>query len=311
MLHRTVAVPLAALLASVLHNSEAARRHRRRNLQQRHEQVQDEHKKKKGQVSPPPPSPPCTVCAVGCAFSSVQAAINEASAGATVSLCAGIYEGNVTIDRDVTLVGAGQGGVGQTRLEGAGSGRVVAIAPGRTVTLRNLRITGGAVDVGTGIFNEGQLTLIDCSITRNNADGNGGGIYNVGDGTLALAGCTISANTSTGGGGGIFSVGTCTIVTSSITGNTGSSGGGLYNDNSLYFDAALMTLTNTTVSGNSADYGGGIDSLSTLTLNAGTVERNTARVQGGGLDNWSGTATLSGSIKGNRALEPGPSGGGI
>ena len=286
----------------------------------RHEQVQDERKKKKkkGQVppSPPPPpgppsppSPPCTVCSSGCPLNSVQAAINAASAGATITLCAGIYEGNVAVDRDLTLIGAGHGGVGQTRLEGTGSGRVVTIAAGRTVTLRSLRITGGTVDVGAGIFNEGQLTLIDCTITENDAGGNGGGIYNVGDGTLALTGCTISANTSTSAGGGIFNDGTCTIEASSITGNTaGSFGGGLCNSSSVYFDAAQMTLTNTTVSGNTADIGGGIDNSDMLTLNASTLERNTARVQGGGLDNWSGTATLNDSTV---ARNTAPTGGGI
>src|SRR5687768_2498884 len=102
MLRRATTLPLAAFLAAVFGDeSKADERQRRRNLQQRrgqrHEQVQDERKKKKKKKkkkgkgtpppgSPPPPSPPCTVCATGCAFNSVQAAINAASAGATITL---------------------------------------------------------------------------------------------------------------------------------------------------------------------------------------------------------------------------------
>ena len=52
---------------------------------------------------------PITVCASGCSYTSVQAAVNAAPSGATISIAAGTYLEAVAISKSVTLVGAGAG----------------------------------------------------------------------------------------------------------------------------------------------------------------------------------------------------------
>jgi parallel beta-helix repeat protein len=346
---RAVTRGLTALMAgSILAplfgtESEAAKRgshqprHRRDERDDGREQVQDERGKKKkkrcakagqtpgkkrkrccrglvrdgsGACQAAAQSPPrCTVCADGCPYPTVQAAVADASGPSTITLCPGTYTGNVTINRDLSLIGAGDGaGPGDSILQGTFGGRVVAIGAGITATLQSVRITGGGPDVGAGILNEGDLTLTDCTLIGNDANGNGGGIYNTGDSTLALTGCTITMNTAGGAGGGIYNSGFCTIKSSSVTFNESDSfGGGLSNSGSLYFNVQ-MTLTNVTVSNNTGQIGGGIDNQEMLTLNACTLEYNIATTQGGGLDNWSGTATLNDSLIFQNGA---PDGGGI
>jgi hypothetical protein len=48
-----------------------------------------------------------TVCSSGCAYTSIQAAINAASPGATITIGAGNYYENVTVNKSVTLRGSG------------------------------------------------------------------------------------------------------------------------------------------------------------------------------------------------------------
>lgn len=49
-----------------------------------------------------------TVCAIGCTYTSIQAAINAASSGATITIGPGNYSENDTISTPVTLKGAGK-----------------------------------------------------------------------------------------------------------------------------------------------------------------------------------------------------------
>jgi len=236
----------------------------------------------------------CDVCTVGCLFSTIAQAVAAASSGDTIRLCPGLYAGNLTVDKDLTLVGAGDGnGAGSTILQGTGTTSVVTITFSRTVSLQHLRITGGKVGSGGGIHTNGALTLTDCTVARNTASGGvgasfGGGIFNGGSGTLTLNGCTIAANKAVGDGGGIANFGTVTLTGSTVRGNTATSaGGGIMSTNSF----ATVTLdTASRVTGNTAnlanaDSGGGI-------LNAGsTVTLSSAdNVTGNTPDNCGGTA---------------------
>jgi pectin methylesterase-like acyl-CoA thioesterase len=90
----------------------------------------------------------CTVCPT-CTYTTVQAAIDAANPGDTIFICAGIYLGNLSIPKPLTLVGAGDGDdqANNTILQGTGGGAVVDIpinGPDQNVALRDLRITGGA-----------------------------------------------------------------------------------------------------------------------------------------------------------------------
>ncbi len=155
---------------------------------------------------------------------------------------------------------------------------------------------------GSGLSNRfGTVTATHCVI-QGNITGNGGGVFN--DGTMTLLGCTVAGNTAqSGAGGGIFSYGTLTLTGCTLSGNTSSGpGGGIYNGS---LSAAALTLTDCTVTGNTAGRsgGGGISNLSgvlsavncTFTGNQATTNDN---VYGGGgaIAIVRGTTTLTNDI---------------
>ena len=57
----------------------------------------------------------CDVCAGGCRYPTVQDAVADLSGPTTITICAGAYLEYITIDRDLNLIGAGEGsGAGDT-----------------------------------------------------------------------------------------------------------------------------------------------------------------------------------------------------
>ena len=88
--------------------------------------------------------------------------------------------------------------------------RVFSISAGATVTLSDMTIRHGYIvngmpSLGGGIYNEGDLSIIRCSISANKVEGGyysgaeGGGLYSTGH--LTLMYCDITSNTATGGYG--------------------------------------------------------------------------------------------------------------
>jgi hypothetical protein len=216
----------------------------------------------------------CDVCANGCAFSSVQAAIDAADNGDTIALCPGTYRGNLVFDSNLStatplrLIGAGDGnGASDTLVQGPRDDAVVRITAS-VVSLEKLRITGGLGFLGGGIYtHNATVELISCTVTENEAVANGGGIYNQ-NGTLTLRNSTISENEASGGvgGGGIFNDGTLNLIASEIRRNESAKGGGIYNH-----------ISNVTADA------------------ASTIRDNGATISGGGIYNDSGIVTLASS----------------
>ena len=263
---------LAGTLALILEEdaSEARKKHRKKR--------KNKHKKKCGKPGAKPVKgkccagavragtvcQACDVCASGCDFASIQAAIDAADPGATIAICAGIYEEDLLIDivdQGVTLVGAGDGvGAKDTIVRGTGDltgVSVVTILSG-TVALQNLHITGGVTDAfGGGIFNAGTLAVVGCTVTENTTNVAGGGINNAGSdsgGTLSLIDTIIKANTATDGAGIFNGSGTVTLTRCHISENESlAAGGGIYN-----FQGTITIDADSHVSGNTATDGGGI-----------------------------------------------------
>jgi hypothetical protein len=250
---------------------------------------------------------PITVCASGCSYTSVQAAIDAAPSGATISIAAGTYVEAVTVGKSVTLAGAG---AGQTILASPGSGRTVSIDAGSVVTIKSLRVTTG------GIENSGTLTLVASSVTGNAAR-YGAGILN--EGTATLKDSTVSGNSSSTlwaacspgfditctGGAGINNPGTLMLNHSTVSDNVSHGfGGGITSTGSL-------TLNGTTVMRNSSyrisscsgpdlgcgpSGGGGLVVGGSFTANNSTISNNTADDGGGGIEIGDVAATLKGTI---------------
>ncbi len=126
------------------------------------------------------------------------------------------------------------------------------IRNGNTITIFNSNITGNNAEFGGGICNEGRSTsIINCSITRNNAD-YGGGI----EGPTTIINTTISQNNATIDGGGICS-GSLILQNSIITNNSASrNGGGI--KVGYVFDPGTGIIYNSVITNNTAFDGGGI-----------------------------------------------------
>ncbi len=191
---------------------------------------------------------------------------------------------------------------------------ILAVGADGNLTLLETTVTGGFQFLaGGGIYNRGMLTLRGLSTVSGNTAGNGGGIDNAG--TTVLESSTVSANTAEGLGGGIENRGTLTLNFSTVSGNTalqitvsgqtaGGLGGGI--DNALN---STLTLTASSVTGNSADvYGGGISSAGTLNLRFSTVSGNTAGSYGGGVGSGSLITVTNSTVSGNSV---GDRGGGV
>jgi hypothetical protein len=270
---------------------------------------------------------PLTVCASGCEYTTITAALADASDGALIVVEAGSY-GGFSVDKNVSIRGAG---AAETTISGLGSNPnpVVGIAPGASVSIRGVTITGGFGTVSGGINNSGTLTLVDSVVTGNESNG-GAGVFN--SGVAVLKGCLVSGN-SGAFDGGIDNRGSLTLEDTTVSANSGTNGGGLFNnlaatasierstisDNLADFsgggivNAGQLTLTNSTVSGNGPEpgatalSGGGIENHGTMLVKGTQVSGNLAEV-GGGIDN-PGTASLwNSSVRANVATD---SGGGI
>ena len=122
-----------------------------------------------------------TVCASGCDFSTLSAAVAAAADGDIVALEAGEYAGVVTVTKDLTIQGAGNGADASsaTIIKGAGSGTGLTLTPatGKHVTLSNVRIT----NFTTGIIVGSRVTIEDVASTGNASYG-----ISLNDGTTGL-----------------------------------------------------------------------------------------------------------------------------
>jgi len=182
-----------------------------------------------------------------------------------------IIEKNLTIDGSdlaVPITISGNNAVG-----------VFVIGPFGEATFDSLKIINGDREIGGGIYNLGQLTVVNSVLSGNMGD-DGGGIFNQGE--LTVTNSTISGNAAFGGGG-IFNFGELWIIDSTLSGNQAFfKGGGVFNNGTLVVDQS-------TFSANNAMLGGGIRNddgvQSNITVNDSTFFENTA-AHGGAIDNW-------------------------
>lgn len=179
--------------------------------------------------------------------------------------------------------------------QNTGNGGRVLTSENTSLTLENLKITGGKVNDCGGIYIiSGNLTLKNCVVTKNESSNCGGGIHFDGE-NLIVENSEISENKGDSGGicvaedsaktkiekskiidnsassgGGLNLVGESTIEDCEITGNTAeSSGGGLL----LYIDNKSCKIKNSVINDNTAGgSGGGIYMIAgELRLGSGAV----------------------------------------
>ncbi len=108
---------------------------------------------------------PRTVCGSGCAFSSIQTAIEESSPGATITIAAGTYLENVVVTKPVTLKGSGPGTIIEPAVanpvcgpgslcEGAASNIILVQAD--NVTISGMKLEGDNPKLTSGVIRNGK-----------------------------------------------------------------------------------------------------------------------------------------------------------
>jgi hypothetical protein len=196
--------------------------------------------------------------------------------GQTITLTSG----ELIVNKSVTIQGPG---ADQLTISGDNLSRVFEVTPHVTVELSGLTITGGNGMVGgpghTGfdayggaIFDFGNLTVSDCTITGNSAVFGGGGI--------AVGAWSPGLN-----------VATLTVNDCIISGNSAQIGGGIYNGGTTTVSGGIMSGNSAT---GAAGEGGAICSgLGALTVSGCMITGNSATLSGGGFFIAQGTATVS------------------
>ena len=187
---------------------------------------------------------------------------------------------------------------GEIVVDADGHGRVFMMAAGASVELVSLHITGGSALAGGGIYNSGELTIVDSTVSANSVAGvyygddpTGAGVFNVG--TLTVINSTFSENSAEGRGGGIYTRdGTLTVIDSTFSGNSTEDRGG-----AIYTGSGTLTVIDSTFDGNSAEGDGGAIYTrdGTLVVSGSTFSEN-AGPFGGAIYSYRSTSTISDSI---------------
>ncbi len=230
-----------------------------------------------------------TVCASGCTYTTIQAAIDASSNGETITVKNGTYSENINFNgKLVTLVS--ENGAALTKIQGTGAAdAVVTFDSGETssAVLDGFTIDNqgsGASARGIKIIASSEPTIQNSIIEGNvltivtNSDPNyGGGIYiNTGGATIisTTIGQSGTANQANKGSGIYALNGTSiTLNNSNVTFNSGRTYAGIY----LQSMSGTSTLTNTNVDNNNANgynVGGIYANASSISITGGSISNN-------------------------------------
>jgi hypothetical protein len=221
----------------------------------------------------------CDVCGSGCAFTSVQAAIDATTPQLeTIVVCPGIYVDHahhqiaMLIKRSLRLIGAGDGAdpTSNTHLRpGSTDQNVMLIAPSAgfpppeelQVTLEGLRLTGATGDSGRGLgVNRAIVALINSTIAENqNLNTGQGGLFVFGAAQVTLTNTHITGNRGATGGIEVDGSSRVTFDTlSRVTRNTATGGfGGILNSSPGIVELpSVANVTDNISSGTNKNCGG-------------------------------------------------------
>ena len=187
--------------------------------------------------------------------------------------------GEIEIDETLTI--EGKTGPDKDILDANKMSRIFKVASGKTLTLKNLKLTGGKADgtedadkCGGAIYakNANEIKIINCTIMGNEAYTNGGGL-NVEGTPTTITNCTFTGNTAKNGGGIYIIQGSkipAVTIKGSTIGGTGTNeankatgtgsdgnGGGIYVGNLCKVILQNNDSTGCTIKGNIAYTNGG------------------------------------------------------
>jgi hypothetical protein len=237
----------------------------------------------------------------------IKNAISTASDGDTLDLSAGTYnEHDIVINKNLTITGPKTTNHNPPTavIDAQKLGRVFMINSSFKVTLQYLIIQKGGTQPlsGGGVYNDGILTINNCTLQKNSATHNGGAINNGDNGILTITDSIITQNSALYGGGISNGKNTILLINSNINQNSAESGGGItsggdvnmfgsdlnsniasYSGGGLYIGFADLIMANCNIYNNMGPNGGGISSTwSTLMINDSNIYKNNA-TDGGGI----------------------------
>jgi hypothetical protein len=256
------------------------------------------------------PNSPRQVCPSGCFYSSIQAAVDDASPGETILVAQGVYtdvymRDGVTqvvyISKTITILGgyAAPGfaeppdpDTNATVLDAGGQGRVIYITGDISPTIEGLRLTGGNatglggwyMDVGSGVYViSATATISNNQIYSNTGivNSSGGGLF-LHSSDATVSGNSIYSNTTDSCGAGVF---VYAGDNATLSGNVIRHNSSNYDGGGVCSEEGFVTLRGNVIHSNTApDYGGGVyayHAIDTLVNNA--IIDNYAGDEGSGL----------------------------
>jgi hypothetical protein len=201
--------------------------------------------------------------------------------------------------QNLIITGGATTGTNRFEIDGGGGIRADEEA---IVDVSNSIITDNATfgtSGGGGIYNRGFFSLHNSIVSNNLADGttlgdNGGGIMNSDLGTLIAIDTTISDNQAEDGGGGIFNFETLTIINTTISSNNGN--GIESNDGSIALLNSTISSNQTVTDAGGIEVSGGVVSL----FNSTVINNRTTEISGipqaAGIFNLNATVNLENTI---------------
>jgi hypothetical protein len=155
------------------------------------------------------------------ACQTIGEALNKAPDNSVIRLALGIYNENISIDRNVALVSSDRDLTILSPAPTGSANSIITIAEAGILRLENITISGGySPQNGAGILNNGTLVATNIVLSGNIADGNGGGLANFGN--AVLLGSTISNNVALLGGG-VYNAANARYYADSTTSNANNS----------------------------------------------------------------------------------------
>ncbi|MFD2690475.1 right-handed parallel beta-helix repeat-containing protein [Streptomyces phyllanthi] len=214
-----------------------------------------------------------------------------------------------TITGDLTIIGSS---AAISRESTATPFRIAEVAPGGSLSLNGITLSGGSATSavatsGGGVLTRGTLELVRSRIAGNTASGTGGGLAVASGGRAELTGSAVSGNTGNDGGGvHVGPSGRLTVNGGYLASNTSTfTGGGLAN----FGTTELNGMSVRDNKANTFEGGGIFTSTGPLTINSSVIRDNTAASDGGGIANFGSSLRLRGSAVYDNAA--GGQGGGI
>lgn len=206
-------------------------------------------------------------------------------------------KGTTASNLDLTIKGlsADSKAVLNAKQKNRNNGRVLT-SENTSLTLENLKITGGKVNNCGGIYiKTGNLTLKNCVVTKNESSNDGGGIHFDGE-NLVVENSDISGNKGDSGGICVANDSAETnIEKSKIINNSARSGGGLDLEGTSTIESCEISGNTATAESSTGGFGGGLilafNNKSCKIINS-VIKNNKAGENGGGIYINGGTLSL-------------------